>query len=141
MQTLGTVGLTSAGRVNRDGIGAVVLFTPDHGKPVMRPVLGGGSYASQDSLAATFGLGSADIGTVEVLWPGGARNRLYDVRRSERIVLPEIPCSFTGNGLAHAQYRACVETALDEILARGVLDRALRARLLSSALRAFGERR
>ena len=62
VQTMGTVALTSGGRVNRDGIGAVVLFTPDRGRPVMRPVLGGGTYASQDSLAATFGLGSTDLG-------------------------------------------------------------------------------
>ena len=140
VRTLGTVGLTSEGRVNRDGVGAVVLFTPNHGKPVMRPVLGGSSYASQDSLAATFGLGSAQSGTVEVLWPGGVRNRLYDVRRSERIVLPEIPCSFTGEWADYAQYRSCLETALDELVARRVLNRAQRARFLSSALRAFMER-
>jgi enediyne biosynthesis protein E4 len=70
-----------------------VRFTPDQHRPVMRPVLGASSYASQDSLAITFGLGSA----VDVLWPGGVRNRLYDVRPSDRIVLPEIPCDFAGH--------------------------------------------
>jgi enediyne biosynthesis protein E4 len=141
VRTLGTVGVTSGGRVNRDGIGAIVLFTPKHGRPVMRPVLGGSSYSSQDSLAATFGLGSAQHGTVEVLWPGGVRNRLYDVHPSERIVLPEIPCSFTGNWASIVPYRACIETALDELVARGMLNQPLRARWLSSALRAFSERR
>jgi hypothetical protein len=139
LRTLGTVGLTSLGQVNRDGIGAVVRFTPNHGKPSMRPVLGGSSYASQDSLTATFGLGSAQSGTVDVLWPGGVRNRLYNVRRSERIVLPEIPCSFAGEWADDAPYRSCLETALDELLVHGLLNRAQRARFRSSALRAFGE--
>ena len=137
--TVGTVGLTAQGRVNRDGIGAVVRFTPDQHRPVMRPVLGGSSYASQDSLAITFGLGSAQSGTVEVLWPGGVRNRLHDVRPSERIVLPEIPCDFAGHWSGLSPYRACVETALRELVARGVLNQSLRARFLSSALRAFAD--
>jgi enediyne biosynthesis protein E4 len=137
--TLGTVGLTSRGRVNRDGIGAVVRLAPNHGKAVMRPVLGGSSDASQDRLATTFGLGSAQSGTVDVLWPGGVRNRLYDVRPSERIALPEIPCDFTRDWGGHSQYRACVETALNELVACGVLNQSLRARFLSSALRAFAD--
>jgi enediyne biosynthesis protein E4 len=85
VNVLGTIGLTSKGRVNRDGIGAVVTFTPKDGQTVMQPILGGSSYASQDSLAANFGLGSADRGTVEVLWTGGVRNRLYDVQHAEQI--------------------------------------------------------
>jgi hypothetical protein len=138
-RTVGTKGITSGGRVNRDGIGAVVLFTPDQGKSVMRPVVGGSSYASQDSLAATFGLGSAERGTIEVRWPGGVRNRLYDVRHGERIVLPEIPYSFDVPGLGAAEYEARVGRALDQLVEAGVLSQAERARLLASARRAFDE--
>jgi hypothetical protein len=73
-----------------------------------------------------------------VSWRGGARNRLYDVRRSERTVLPEIPCSFRAEWAGLAQYRACVATALDELVVRCSIWE--RARFLSSALRAFSER-
>src|SRR5262249_60683079 len=71
----GSVGTVTGGRAPRDGIGAVTFFTPASGKTVMRPVMGGGSYGSQDSLEGTFGLGAATEGTLEVLWPGGTRNR------------------------------------------------------------------
>ena len=39
VKAVGTVGITSDGTVNRDGIGAVVTFTPVGGKSVMRPVV------------------------------------------------------------------------------------------------------
>ena len=67
IETLGTVGLTDGGRVNRDGIGSVVFFTPESSSTVIQPILGGSSYASQDSLIATLGLGEAESGTVEIL--------------------------------------------------------------------------
>ncbi|MDJ0571595.1 MAG: CRTAC1 family protein [Pleurocapsa sp. MO_192.B19] len=91
VQTLGTVGLTEEGTVNRDGIVAVVLFTPEDGSTVMQPILGGSSYASQDSLAANFGLGEQERGTIEILWPGGVRNRIYDVSAGDRLVFPKFP--------------------------------------------------
>ncbi|RMH15774.1 MAG: CRTAC1 family protein, partial [Acidobacteria bacterium] len=89
---MGTIGLTSGGRVNRDGIGAVVTVTTRSGLSQMVPIVAGGSYASQNSLTAYLGLGDDKRGTVEVLWPGGVRNRLRDVRAGERILFPEIPC-------------------------------------------------
>jgi len=134
---LGTIGLAAEGRVNRDGIGAVVRFRPAAGRWVMKPVLGGSSYASQDALPLLFGLGQASSGTVDVLWPGGVRNRFYGVRAGERLVLPEIPCSYADAGLSVGEYRDCVRRALDDLEAAGVVDRTLRRRLLSSALRAL----
>jgi hypothetical protein len=135
----GSVGTLPEGRVNRDGIGAVVRIQPRGGKPVLRPVLGGASYASQDSLEGVFGLGAAESGTVEVLWPGGVRNRLYDVRRGERVLLPEIPCSYAATWTSPDAYRACVEGALDGLVRGGVIGPSERTRLLSSALRAYSE--
>jgi len=85
VRTLGTVGLTGDGQANRDGIGALVSFRPWGGKAATQPVLGGSSYASQDSLEIGFGLGRAPHGRVDILWPGGVRNRLYRVRHGERI--------------------------------------------------------
>jgi hypothetical protein len=136
----GSAGTLPEGRVNRDGIGAVVRFQPEGGKPVLRPVLGGASYASQESLEGVFGLGAAEGGTVEVLWPGGVRNRLYDVRRGERVLLPEIPCSYSADWPSAEAYRACVEGGLDGLARGSVIGPAERTRLLASALRAFAER-
>ncbi|VAW71502.1 hypothetical protein MNBD_GAMMA13-441, partial [hydrothermal vent metagenome] len=59
VRTLGTVGITSKGQVNRDGIGAIIRFTPNGGQTAMTPVQGGSSYASQNSLAKTFGMSTA----------------------------------------------------------------------------------
>jgi len=135
---LGTKGLTRKGQVNRDGIGAVVSFTPDGGKTVMNPILGGASFASQNSLTAQFGLGKAAKGMMEVLWPGGVRNRLYNVRASERIVFPEIPCSYD-NAMSRGSYKHCVIKALNTLHSEGVITYQEKYRLMSSALRAYAE--
>jgi len=136
---VGTAGLTTGGRVNRSGIGAQVTVTPLRGQPSTRPVLGGSSYASQDALAQPFGLGQAPTATVEILWPGGTRNRLYGVRPGERILFPEIPCSFDGEWSSPAAYRTCVREALIQAEDGGLLDPNGRARLMGSAFRAFAE--
>lgn len=138
VQVAGSIGLTRRGRVNRDGIGAVVRFRPQGGEWVMMPVTGGSSYASQDALALQFGLGEAQRGDLEVLWPGGVRNRLYNVQAGESVVLPEIPCSFDGE-VTFRQYLACTVDALADVTNAGVIDRGLRVRLLMSALRAFAK--
>jgi enediyne biosynthesis protein E4 len=153
VRTLGTVGLVanqhSAGRANRDGIGAVVRFTPEGGVTVARPVSGGASYASQDSLTLTFGLGTTAKGTVEVLWPGGVRNRLYDVAAGENVTVPEIPCDYAdfqsglpanANASAHRQaYGKCVKESLKDLVTAGTIGQAFAARLEASALLAYDE--
>ena len=137
VRLLGSVGLTGLGAVNRDGIGAVVSITPHKGKTVMKPIVGGSSYLSQHSLETTFGLGAARHATLEVLWPGGVRNRLYLVRRGQRLVMPEIPCSFDDEQITFADYRSCVRQALDDLKRAGVISRREKARLFVSALTAF----
>ena len=139
VRLLGTVGLTSRGSVNRDGIGATVTFTPRRAAPVTRPVLGGASYASQDSLEMVFGLGRENRGDLDILWPGGTRNRLHKVRKRERILFPEIPCSIDGDWRHVLEYGYCVSEALGELRANGIISRRLSRRLLDSALRAFYE--
>ncbi len=129
---LGTAGITSGGQVNRDGIGAVVRFTPNGMAPELRPILGGSSYASQDALIAYFGMGPATLGDVEILWPGGARNRLVNVRPGERITFPEIPCSI--DDANDSDYETCVSEALDELVDAEILDEGERIRFLESAL-------
>jgi len=137
--TVGGKDLVTGGQVNRDGIGAVIRFTPDGAASAMLPVVGGSSYASQDSLSANFGVGQAAGGVVEVLWPGGARNRLDDVVSGERLVLPEIPCSYDGGWKNFGQYDSCVMQALNGYLQAGVIDASMRNRLRDSAWRAYHE--
>ncbi len=137
VKLLGTQGLTSGGRVNRDAIGAVVTFKPREGKTAMKPVLSGGSHASSHSLDLTFGLGSQRNGTVEVLWPGGVRNRLYKVRADEHVEIPEIPCSFDDASLGFHDYLYCVQESLVELRAAGELSSVMSFRLLFSAVRSY----
>lgn len=138
IETVGSVGLTDGAVVNRDGIGAVVRFTTDSGQSVLRPVIGGASYASQDALEGVFGLGTGAAGSVEILWPGGVRNRLDGVRAGERIVFPEIPCSFDGEYENRGKYVRCVARALRDLRRAGVLSGRESARFWRSALAAFG---
>jgi len=134
---LGTVGLISGGRVNRDGIGAVVTFSTEQGKRAMIPVTGGASYASQNGLAANFGLGSERRGTVEVLWPGGVRNKFFGVRAGERLVLPEIPVSYDNSSLSFSEYTHRVIEGVSELQAKGLVSYRLKIRLITSAMLAF----
>jgi len=139
--TRGSVGDADGARAPRDGYGAVLRVTPARGRTAIRPVLGGSSYASQNARELTFGLGAAHRATVEVLWPGGVRNRLYGVRAGERIVFPEIPCSYDDPDATPAAYQACVTRALDDLAAAGAIDPGMRGRYLGSALRAFAASR
>ncbi len=140
VRTMGTAGIIGGGRANRDGIGAVVRFWPlapgGARRGVMTPITGGASYASQHQPAAHFGLGTVERGLVEILWPGGTRNRLYNVRPGERIVFPEIPCSFDDESLTFRQYLGCMLDSLGDLVDAGVLSRGERVRYLLSALRA-----
>ncbi len=137
VRTLGTIGLTSNGTVNRDGIGAVVLFTPNNGNTAMKPVAAGSSHVSSDSLEQTFGLGNENKGTLEILWPGGVRNKLFNVKAGERLVFPEIPCSFDDDWSSFDAYHDCAKGALDELAMQGIITSNQNARLLSSAIKAF----
>lgn len=143
----GSVGIVDNARVNRDGIGALISFTPqpDHSQGIfkrntsMQAVVAGSSHSSSHALRKTFGLGSARFGTLDILWPGGSRNRLYQVRADEHITLPEIPCSYAGSWSSSLEHKRCVKTALDELARTGHIDAKLQARLLSSAVRAFDD--
>jgi hypothetical protein len=126
----------AVGKVNRDGIGAVVTFTPAGDEPSIVPITGGSSYGSTDSMVAHFGIGTAPSGVVEVLWPGGARNRLYDVKAGERLTLPEIPCSITGNS-SRSGFRRCVKDSLKDLVKKGVISQSYSNRLEAAALRGY----
>jgi hypothetical protein len=145
VRLLGTKNLTAEGRVNWDGFGATAKFTPAGGKKAIRPVLGGSSYASQDSKITTFGMNTATTGTLEVQWPGpngGVRNRLYNVKAGEKILLPEIPCAYDtprfGRPAAN-DYVQCVTQSLAQLLQRKIISGPDSKRLRLSAFQAYNE--
>jgi hypothetical protein len=139
VQTVGTVGITDLGGVNRDGTGAIVGITPEGGKTVLRPIVAGSSHASQDSLAADFGVGQAGSAEIEVRWPNGVRNRLYGVKPGERIVFPEIPCDFRSEALSRGEYVRCVTQSLRQIQQAGVISQGAVGRFAFSAFKAYSE--
>ena len=139
VKPLGTIGLVENGRANRDGIGATIRFHPDDSASVLHPVVAGASYASQDSLTAVFGLARQSHGEIDVLWPGGTRNRLYDVRHGETIVFPEIPCSYDDPSLQEKDYRVCVEGSLDSLVSRREIPGLDGRRFFISAMRAYND--
>ncbi|MDD5412647.1 MAG: CRTAC1 family protein [Methylobacter sp.] len=139
---MGSVGIVKGATVNRDGIGAVMTFIPEKGQPAVRPVLGGSSTASQDSLEGNFGLGKAKSGALEILWPGSRiRNKLYNVKASEHLLIPEIPCSYVDEALTLTKYKACVVGTLKELMHGGVLNKNESNRFFHSAIKAFTEYR
>jgi hypothetical protein len=74
---------------NRDGIGAKVTVTAG-GRRQSGWIRSGSSYCSQHELMAFFGLGAAaEAETVEVRFPGGARQTLNRVKARQRVVVHE----------------------------------------------------
>jgi len=141
----GSAGLLDGGRVNRDGIGALISFTPESrhrhhqhkAKTSLQAVVAGSSHSSSHALRKNFGLGRARSGTLDILWPGGIKNRLYRVRANEHIVMPEIPCDYAGTWSTRWKYKRCVKNALNQLYRRGHIDQRFKVRLYKSAMRAY----
>ncbi len=141
IKMLGTKGITEKGSVNRNGIGSIIKFTPQDGQTAMLPVVGGSSYASQSSLEKTFGLGVEDHGTIDILWPGGVRNKLYYAHASDNILFPEIPCSYADESLNPHEYSHCVLSSLKQIKHQGFIDYSQFYHFYFSALKAYHDYR
>jgi enediyne biosynthesis protein E4 len=88
-------------RSNRDAIGARVTVTGANGFKTWNMVRTGSSYASQNELTLTFGLGRPDgtdrAFTVEVVWPDGERMSLPQVKANQSLVIQE------GQGIARSE--------------------------------------
>ena len=129
-----------AGSASRDGIGATIQVTPRHGETAMAPVLGGSSHLSQHSLTQTFGLGDSATATVDILWPGGTRNRHYNVVHGSTLGAVELPCSYdTADDFR--TYRRCVRDGLRDLRQAGILDRRSANKMRRSAIRAYWDAR
>jgi hypothetical protein len=80
-------------RSNRDAIGARVTVVGANGFKTWNMVRTGSSYASQNELPLTFGLGKPDgtdrAFTVEVVWPSGERMSLPQVKANQSLVVQE----------------------------------------------------
>ncbi|MFB6206007.1 MAG: CRTAC1 family protein, partial [Haloglomus sp.] len=135
----GGMGVVDESTVNRDGIGATIICAPEGMDRKQRfSVTAGASFGSCHSLEKTFGLGDSGSATVEVLWPGGHRNRLYDVATEERIVFPEIPYDYASD-LDKSAYESGVEAALQQYADAGEIPAEHVDRFRKSAVRAYEE--
>jgi thiol-disulfide isomerase/thioredoxin len=82
-------------RSNRQGIGARLTASCGERRQVRMVSLGDG-FVSESDTAAWFGLGDCRrIDTLEIAWPGGARQVLRDVPADRRIVVTEGEEAFT----------------------------------------------
>jgi hypothetical protein len=74
---------------NRSALGAVVRIQSQQGKQ-WQMVHSGSSYCSQSDLALTFGLGKdTTVAAIEVEWPGGAKQRLTNVKADQILSITE----------------------------------------------------
>ena len=81
-------------RSNRDGVGAIVrLYTSDSDVPLSRFVDGGSNFLGQNERRVHFGLGELthSIAKLEVTWPSGRVQRLYDILPNQVLTITEPP--------------------------------------------------
>ncbi len=99
-------------RSNRDGVGAVVrLYVNDSDVPLLRFVDGGSNFLGQNDRRVHFGLGLATtrIDRLEVTWPSGRTQRLYDILPNQVITITEpLPRQLALTGLSMRQGRPYV---------------------------------
>lgn len=124
VRVVGTKGITNSGKMNRDGIGAIIQV-----KPLTRsltqtlPVMAGEATHSQSSLIRTFGTDHLRSARIDVFFPnnqGGTWNRHYSLLQDE-IVFPEIPCSFKDKSQSLLAYKLCVTYSLHQIVNAGII--------------------
>lgn len=134
---LGGKGIISEGTVNRNGIGSVVSMSLAQGTVNTQPIMAGSSTMSQSSITAIFGMGnSSSDAMIDILWPGGIKNRVYDVQAKSDLLLPEIPCSYDDLTISRRDYYLCVRDSLEEYRLKGFINRRMERKLFFSALRA-----
>ncbi len=131
VRTVGTVS-------NRDGVGARITVRAG-GSTQLREVYAGSSLSSMHDQTQTFGLGQERRATVDVRWPSGYVNRLYNVPAGANVAFPEIPCSFDDPALTQPQFTQCVVTALQQLRQAGLVEPGFGNQLLGSAVRAYQE--
>ncbi len=81
---------------NRNGIGAKIFVDLDltvTGDELVREIDGGSNFLGQSAFTAHFGLGELDspIDLIEIRWPGGNVQQLYNVAANQRLTVREVP--------------------------------------------------
>ncbi len=133
---VGTVGLTDSSKVNRDGLGAIFSFTAKNGDVTTVPVVSGGNYSSSESTEVIFGMAAETVGVIDVMWPGGVRNKLTVRGSKQTLNFPEIPCSYADTSSTFRDYAKCAWVSLREINQAGAINYGEYLNLGFSAMRA-----
>lgn len=121
---------------NWDGVGARV-YAEAEGVVQMREVRTGGGFLSSDVRFLYFGMPDADRATVDVVWPSGHHNRIYNMQAGRMERFPELPCSFDDPELTFFEYVACAFGTLRDLVDEGIITQNRATRVLVSALRAW----
>jgi len=74
-----TLKLVGTGYINRDAVGTRVIVTDSDGRTQLQQVKNGSSLGSGDWLELHFGLGTATLEEVRILWPNGQEQVLTDL--------------------------------------------------------------
>lgn len=139
VQPVGMLDLVPQASTNRGALGATLRVTPRGLHTMTTPIVSGESFGSQHSPRRNFGLGKSCTGSVEVIWPSGVRNKLYDVKHGEVLTIPEVPCSYDGHWKSARIYRLCVAKAVGKMVLRRIVKLRFGVRLIGSAMRARSE--
>ncbi len=101
--------ITTEGTVsNRDGIGAKVRVTAN-GITQLREVRSGAGYGSGSEIGAYFGLErSAQADVVEITWPSGLVQTLYNVPANQKLHVIEVDATASLRGSANDYGQACI---------------------------------
>lgn len=136
LQPVGMQDIVAGASTNRGALGTTLRLTPKGLHTVSVPIVSGESFGSQHSPRRNFGLGKSCTGSVEVLWPSGVRNKLYELKHKEVLILPEIPCSFDGEWDSVRSYRVCVLRSVGKMVLTKSVKLRYGIRLIGSAMRA-----
>lgn len=136
LKLMGSIGLIESAKVNRDGIGAVVSLTSGNGKKITLPIVSGGSQASSDAIEKVFATQQKSPTVIEILWPGGTRNRIYKTHFADELLVPEIPCSFDDENMKFREYRKCISRSIKALKKQDVINGKQSALLYTSAMKA-----
>lgn len=139
IQPIGMLDIVPGATVNRGALGATLRVTPKGMRTVTTPVVSGDSFGSQHSPRRNFGLGKSCSGDVEIIWPGGVHNKLYDVQHKDMLTIPEIPCNIDGKWPSARAYRKCVVRAVGKMVLRKIVSVRFGFKLGASAIRARTE--
>lgn len=133
VELLGTVS-------NRDAVGARLAVRAGSLEQT-REIAAGSGFASSNSRLQTVGLAHRHRAVVDVTWPLGHRNRLYNVWAGSRIRFPEMPCSFDEPDLPFGEFLSCTLDSLAASLAADLISESDALRFALSAIRAYFESR